>query len=271
MLDNGRGDPDVTLFDGIYSGYFAGFLEKGDYEIRVTINANEGRAKFMTHYRSSSVIDFCCGSVIMGVGNHVPAFWMDKLIVYTAKNKRPEDGYPPSRILDLQARIFKSADTVTLTWTAPGGGKAVRYVLKLFESREDAVTKFETTGRALNARRMVPGDIGGKERLEIPFKDLDEDVTYYAATRSRNEFNKSSEISNVAEFVPTQEETTASSTPASTTASGNTTDGGIAKPDQTKNDNETIGIVLGILGGIAALCILVYLGYYFFVKKPRRN
>ncbi|GBM89340.1 Calcium-activated chloride channel regulator 3A-1 [Araneus ventricosus] len=271
MLDNGRGDPDVTQHDGIYSGYFTNFLEKGDYQITVNVNDNEGQAKIGKDSKSL-VPDACCGSKILSKDYNVPDFWMDKLTVYTSKNKRPEDGYPPSRILDLEARIYR--ERVLLKWTAPEGGKAVRYVIKLFENKDDAVTKFDTTGRELNASIIIPRDTGEVVGFLINFTDLNENVTYYVAIRSRNEFNKWSEISNVAEFVPKQEEEIVdkpSSTPSSTTVGGSTTDGGIIKSDPTKNSSKTIAIVLGVLGGIAVVCILVYLGYYFFVKKPRRN
>ncbi|CAL1297327.1 unnamed protein product [Larinioides sclopetarius] len=269
MLDNGRGNPDITQYDGIYSGYFTGFLEAGNYQIIVKINDNKGEAKIGKDYK---LLDFdaCCGSKIFSKDHDVPSFGMERITVYTAKNKRPEDGYPPSRILDLQILTLEITDFV-LTWTAPAG--AVKYVIKLFESREDAVTRFETTGQELNGSSKVPKDTGEVEGLVIFLKDLDEDVTYYAAIRSRNEYNKQSEISNLAVFVAKQkvETTVTSSTPASTTVSRNTTDSGNNNPDPCKSKNKTIAIVLGVLGGIAVLCVLAFLAYYFFVKKPRRN
>ncbi|CAL1297328.1 unnamed protein product [Larinioides sclopetarius] len=263
MFDNGHGGPDVTQGDGIYSGYFSNFLTAGKYLISVRIEDNNGEARIGKGY--PLILDTCCGSKVYSEDHDiaVPTFKKEKHTMYAAKNKSPEDGYPPSRILDLFAWIFQISTKVTLIWTTPGG--AARYSLKLFLNREDAVSNFDTTGRDIKISNIESGDIGKPLRFDIPLKDLDENVTYYAAIRSWNEFNKSSEISNIAEFIIPKPLDVTSTTP------GSTTDGETIKPNPPQNSNKTIGIVLGVLGGLAVICVLVYLAYYFFVKKPRRN
>ncbi|GBN70062.1 hypothetical protein AVEN_187244-1 [Araneus ventricosus] len=267
MLDNGRGDPDVTQYDGIYSGYFINFLEKGDYQITVKVNDNEGRAKIGKE-NPPSMSATCCGSKVVSEQDEgVPAFEMEKHTVYVARNKTPDDGYPPSRILDLQVQISNNSKEVTLSWTAPGGGKAAGYTIKLFQNRESAVSNFDTTGTELNASSIVPGDIGEVEEFLISLEDLAEDETSYVTVRSWNEFKKS-DISNVVEFILPK------SGDESTAREGSSTPGGIIDDESTKRAQtrkRTIEIVVGVLGGIVVLCILVYLGVYFFVQRPKRK
>ncbi|CAL1270830.1 unnamed protein product [Larinioides sclopetarius] len=267
MLDNGRGDPDVTQYDGIYSGYFTSFVAAGDYQITVKISDNGGRAKIGKEENPSLMSTPCCGSkVVSEMEEGVPAFKMEKQTVYEAKNKAPDDGYPPSRIFDLQVQISNNSKEVTMTWTAPGGGKG--YTIKVFQNRENAVSNFDTTGTELIASSIVPGDTGDVKEFTISLEDRAGGEINYVTMRSWNEYYKKSEISNVVEFIlpKSGDETTvgdASSTP-----------GGITDDESTKvaaTRKRTIEIVVGVLAGIVVLCILVYLGVYFFVQRPKRK
>ncbi|XP_055931790.1 calcium-activated chloride channel regulator 2-like isoform X2 [Argiope bruennichi] len=267
MLDNGRGDPDVTQYDGIYSGYFVDFITEGAYQIAVKIDDNDRKAK-LGKLNPSLRSDTCCGSKVISNYVDAPAFNMEKYITYTAKNKRPDNGYPPSRIVDLEVHIFNVSDFVLLTWTAPGGGKAERYELKLFQKRENAISHFETTGYELNTSSIIPGDTGKVEGFKVPVQDLEEDTTYYVTLRSWNEFNISSKTSNVAEFfIPKHAEETPKDD-ISTTPAGITDDESKKRAQIRKR---TIEIVVGVLAGIVVLCILVYLVIYFFVQKPKKE
>ncbi|GIX67627.1 calcium-activated chloride channel regulator 2 [Caerostris extrusa] len=261
FFDNGRGDPDITQYDGIYSGYFTDFTGNGSYEINVKIHSNQGQTMI-----GKKGEDICCGSQVKSDNFEVPPFELEEKSSFIAVGMKPDEGYKPSRIMDLKVRDFDPPNSIRLEWTAPGVEKADRYIFKLFQSRENAIKNFGTSGLELNASHIVPSEHGVKQSFSINPKDLEDDVTCYVSMRAVSEKNQMSEISNAVEFFIPLDTSRSTETPTSPTPTGITGD---IKEGAAKR--RTIIIIVGVLVGVIVICICVYLGIYFCVQKPRRK
>ncbi|GIY43712.1 calcium-activated chloride channel regulator 2 [Caerostris darwini] len=261
FFDNGRGDPDITQYDGIYSGYFTDFTGNGSYEINVKIHSNQGQTMI-----GKKGEDICCGSQVKSDNFEVPPFELEEKSSFIAVGMKPDEGYKPSRIMDLKVRNFEPPNSIRLEWTAPGIEKADRYIFKLFQSRENAIKNFGTSGLELNASHIVPSEHGVKQSFSINPKDLEDDVTCYVSMRAVSEKNQMSEISNAVEFFIPLDTSRSTETPTSPTPTGITGD---IKEGAAKR--RTIIIIVGVLVGVIVICICVYLGIYFCVQKPRRR
>ncbi|GFS71638.1 epithelial chloride channel protein [Nephila pilipes] len=261
FFDNGKGDPDITKHDGLYSGYFTNFVDAGDYSLSVTVSHKEGQTMI-----GKKGADICCGSQVKSEMFTVPSFELKKSIVIKSKSKKPDDGYPPSRILDLKISKFDPPNTIDLEWTAPGGGEVASYILKLFNSRDEALKNFGSSGKVLDTIHLNDSYHDKQEKYELSPGEFEDNATYYIALQALNAEKKGSETSTILEFyIPFGTRGTATNQETST-AIGIEDD-----PKKSGPSKKTIGIVIGVLGGIVVLCICIYLGIYFFVQKPKRE
>ncbi|XP_055931789.1 calcium-activated chloride channel regulator 2-like isoform X1 [Argiope bruennichi] len=260
MLDNGRGDPDVTQYDGIYSGYFVDFITEGAYQIAVKIDDNDRKAK-LGKLNPSLRSDTCCGSKVISNYVDAPAFNMEKYITYTAKNKRPDNGYPPSRIVDLEVHIFNVSDFVLLTWTAPGGGKASSYEFYAFCDLEDCDGGKLPKWLKLNQTEPKPRPHGELEEVAFlltPEVPKIENLRLFFAIKSVGENGQQSYQSNKAEIL------------LSISAEASTTTAPITDDDKKLAPSDPTGIIVGgtIIGILLFLCLAAV--FYLYVIKPRR-
>ncbi|GFY73683.1 uncharacterized protein TNIN_158911 [Trichonephila inaurata madagascariensis] len=260
FFDNGKGDPDITKHDGLYSGYFTSFVDKGSHTLNVIVSYKESET--MTGKKGA---DICCGSQVSSEMSDAPSFTLTKEIVIESKSKKPDDGYPPSRILDLKVTKFDPPTAITLGWTAPGGGEVASYILKLFNSREDALKNFESSGKVLDTTQITDSYYNKQENYEVNLSELEDNTTCYIALKALNEKKKASETSIILEFFLPLDDKQTSINP------GTSPSPIIDDSKKSGPNKKTIGIVIGVLGGIVVVCICIYLGIYFLVQKPKRK
>ncbi|XP_002741338.2 calcium-activated chloride channel regulator 1-like [Saccoglossus kowalevskii] len=153
LRDNGAG-VDVNKYDGIYSGSFVGFARDGRYSVKVsiktdgnttnaqirsgsgakTINDTKAERDFQKMFKLESGLERTSTSKVFKVSD------------YDISDNT--DYFPPIRISDLRVvEVSYENQTVTLTWTAPGGdldhGTADGYDLRYSDSYDELFDDFE--------------------------------------------------------------------------------------------------------------------------------
>ncbi|XP_035223910.1 calcium-activated chloride channel regulator 2-like isoform X2 [Stegodyphus dumicola] len=261
LLDDGLGDPDITANDGIYSRYFLNFNDKGEYTVVITASDNNLQAKIGQNGPQP-----CCGSKVVSETVPIGAFQEFMKTTFSTISGKPEGGYKPSRILDLHIIAYDMPSKVSLQWTAPGAeadtGQVIKYVLRAFTSRNEAVNFIESNSIALDVN-LQPKLRGGIEKTEIEINNaFNENTVYYIAIRSVNSNNQSSETSNIVKLlIPELFRSTTLSYEITTTRD----------TSKTGETNKIIGIVIGIVVLVIVLIICIYLAIYFCVLKPKRK
>ncbi|KAG8191063.1 hypothetical protein JTE90_008377 [Oedothorax gibbosus] len=259
LLDNGRGDPDITQGDGIYSRYFVDLSSEGEYEVIVQVSDNSGNSQVGRKGQNP-----CCGSKVKSTQENKGFFNKSFKTSFHAKQK-PENGFKPSRIFDLRVSNFDPQNYIILNWTAPGGeadkGNASSYVIRYFTSRDD-IKKYFNNGTLLE-NSLEPKFHGSEETLEIKLDNFERSKLYYVAIKSLNILRQESDLSNVLEFFFPED------TDATKIDDGTTTDPSVTK--QSMSDKKVIGIFIGVLVLVIVLIVAVYLFVHFFVRKPRRK
>ncbi|CAG0918347.1 unnamed protein product [Notodromas monacha] len=212
LSDDGLGDPDSTKSDGVYSGYFTGFLASEQdvkYQITWVATATDGGARVPTIVGREpklmaddsadpsglSSLDICCEE--SGTMTALPAF---KRILpgptFTVPLGPVGDVYPPNRILDLRARVDVGLGVFHLAWTAPGGnynhGIADKYELRYSSNRSELW--LEHGGTVIPTPK--PGPAGKPEHLDLQVGQfgLEPGTRYHFAIRATH--GRQSRMSN---------------------------------------------------------------------------
>ena len=119
--------------------------------------------------------------------------------VVKSTTQPPPETIPPSKITDLAANTWQSADgAIELTWTAPGDdnntGTAALYDLrKSYQPITPSNFQYATPVLNLNS----PNPAGTTERVILD--DLDLEELYYFAIRTSDDVGNGSEVSNTAD------------------------------------------------------------------------
>lgn len=259
LYDDGKGDPDITQNDGIYSRYFTNFTGKGEYTVKVTAT-NYGQLTRIGQDENSG-FRTCCGSFVPRSTKGLPEFTKVNKTKFTARSGRPDDGYKPSRISDLRIEEV-TEDKIVLKWSAPGAeadsGTVQTYDIKSFYSQEQAISNFDE--RNAFSYTESPKKRGENEKFEIKQDEFEKKgLLYYIAIKAKNH-NKTSDLSNIVEiFIPDGETTTE--------PDGDDKD----KTKQSGTNPKTVALIVGLIVGLVILIIVVSLAVYFVVVKPKRE
>ena len=200
LKDAGTGYPDITMGDGIYSGYFTGFsTETGLYSLDVKVSHNEGRATTPTLLNRETNVT-CCGSAFVPANElyttptqqftrflKAPAFRVSQGVQYFVVNGQPEmdDVFPPTRVSDLKVMSFVNNTLyATLQWSAPGGdfnlGKADSYEVRCYTNAQAlSDPNFAQMGIPVHDSLLpIPGDYGQVQTATVGLPWANE-VFYY--------------------------------------------------------------------------------------------
>ncbi|XP_071039743.1 calcium-activated chloride channel regulator 1 isoform X3 [Parasteatoda tepidariorum] len=254
--DDGRGDPDVTQYDGIYSKYFTKLDSQGTYQVTITATGKANASK--------NGQDLCCGSAIVSDSFELTELKWTEQTSFTVSKNKSKDGYKPSRVTDLRVESLNLPDSLTLKWTAPGGemdeGKANSYVIKSFTNLEDIIWNFDnTTNTTLEIdTKLAPKQFGQPETFEVKLDDFSDNQTYFLALQSKRDNGPSSDTSNIVSIILPVDKIDEKVTPE-------------PPAKQSGLKPETIGLIVGLILLAIVIVIVVYLVVYFTVLKPKRR
>ena len=277
LTDGGKGYPDITAGDGIYSGYFTSYCDTpGTYSLVVTARDSAASARVPTH--SYSLASDCCGSSFPTT-NTIPTPPFTRILTgqsfhvavgaqYLIQDGTPQmrDVFPPVRVTDL--KVFQVTNTslqVSLAWTAPGDdlreGTASYYKMKCSTNRTQLREEFHQVEDQAVADLPHPAPAGSRQTADI-LVDLP-NTLYYCALLAGDEAGNQAPVSNLVTVLVRQE---------------------LVEPDQetrdwvdaglyTQNsegglDNMLIYIITG--GGIIIVIILIFV-IICITHKPKKE
>ncbi|XP_040572453.1 calcium-activated chloride channel regulator 1 [Lepeophtheirus salmonis] len=279
LLDNGNGDPDVQINDGIYSRYLTDFSGgEGRYTITVFVDDNEGRA-FSFQRENNPKVYYCCNRkeeeynilnmklgtfsrIIKGNSFRIP------YILYNGA-----DVIPPSRILDLKVEAIADSQELEFSWTAPGddydSGKVTSYRLHSCKMAEELYIN-------LNRTRVVDGFTASKEAGDIEnhkIKIEELDTTMYYALVAVDESGNVGLVSNIKKgFIASPlavighnehiMDKDSSILDGKTISQGHHLFRGVVEPDKA-----LLYIVIGIAGFIVICIILILIIVFSYRRK----
>ena len=144
--------------------------------------------------------DGCAEPELMGIYTRISYFeqWIEDNSGLVFQQPGEDDGIPPSAVTDLAMDGLPTENSITLSWTAPGGsgdeGRAAHYDIRFSTSPFDE-TDFENATQVENPPR--PAFSGETQKVVI--KNLEPLTTYYIALKASDFFGNISALSNVAE------------------------------------------------------------------------
>ncbi|XP_071961369.1 calcium-activated chloride channel regulator 4-like [Antedon mediterranea] len=210
LLDKGA-EPDITIDDGVYSGYFFSFTDNGRYSIAIKVE-NSANTAVVSRAKATGSLPKRPDTI----NKELPAFEPTGMFVRTASggvievegySKQNQDKLSPSRILDLRVLQTSYAEqSVILQWTAVGDdfdkGTASKYELmaagnytKLFEDFENAL--LVTNNDLLQGNLSDISSAGFTEKITIKVPTKGENVTYFFAIRAADERGNMGDVSNI--------------------------------------------------------------------------
>ncbi|XP_078697506.1 calcium-activated chloride channel regulator 4-like [Branchiostoma floridae x Branchiostoma belcheri] len=123
LRDDGAG-ADLTRNDGTYSAYFTQFTGTGRYSVSAAVTNPDGQAQLKTSVAGSAAPFKDPSKMPTSTTSYQPVESFERQSaagVFQLLDYKPEDGFPPSRITDLEVvKVSYSDRTVLLRWTAPG-------------------------------------------------------------------------------------------------------------------------------------------------------
>lgn len=140
----------------------------------------------------------CANPTHMGMYARVSYFeeWIFENSGLSFPGPGEDDGIPPAPVTDLSVIGLPTENTITVSWTAPGGsgdeGRAGNYDLRISENPIDA-SNFDDASPVEGVRRPLQAGAGEIFTIE----DLDPLTEYYIALKASDFFGNVSEISNV--------------------------------------------------------------------------
>lgn len=140
----------------------------------------------------------CANPTHMGMYARVSYFeeWIFENSGLSFPGPGEDDGVPPAPVTDLSVIGLPTENTITVSWTAPGGsgddGRAGTYDLRISESPIDA-SNFDDATPVEGVRRPLQAGAGETFTIE----GLDPLTEYYIALKASDFFGNTSEISNV--------------------------------------------------------------------------
>lgn len=196
LEDEGTGYPDVTMGDGIYTGYMTSFSSvSGFYSLVVRAEDGAGRARIPTQIVGQ--LDDCCGSnypvvssiptptftrVVMG-----SSFYLTQGVQFFIRDGVPkiQDIFPPSRITDLRVHEYvQDSLEVVLSWSAPGEdyntGAAARYSIRSSSDRDLLANgNFSLSGIPIHDSLIPKPELAGSQQFCTVTLPWGNEIFYY--------------------------------------------------------------------------------------------
>ncbi|MCH8569158.1 MAG: trypsin-like serine protease [Balneolales bacterium] len=142
----------------------------------------------------------CASPVYMGMYARVSYFedWIAENSGLTFPGPGEDDGIAPAAVSDLAQVGISTENTITLTWSAPGGsgneGRAANYDLRI----SNEPISDSNFGDADQVEGVVRPSFAGETETFV-VSDLDPLTTYYFALKASDFYGNISEISNLVE------------------------------------------------------------------------
>ena len=270
LMDNGLGYPDITLADGIYSGYFTQFAgEPALYSVNIQASNNSTATVINTKKLDNVTINVDGSSFPSEPSipleafkrfTAAPSFYISQGSQFTISSSSVErrDVFPPNRITDFRlANYFNNSLFVTLSWTSPGDdltrGKAFRYEIRCFTARE-ALTEenFGEQGILIHDSLVpIPEPAGTEQRctVGVPWPN---EVFYYSIVAFDAAGNRGEVSNSIGVYV--EEPITTTIHPASTIKFSNMKDVSSTLPLKSFIQSESL---MYIIAGIISLILII--------------
>ena len=219
LVDSGRGYPDITAGDGVYSGYFTQFRgEPGLYSVTVTATNNSSASVLNTKKLTNLTLEQGASAHPAQPSIPLEAFRRDTAAPSFAVTQgaqfylRPgqlarRDVFPPVRVTDFRLeKTFNSSLFVSLAWTAPGDdltfGTAFRYEVRCF-TKQEALTQatFSEQGILIHDSLVPAPEPAGTEQRATVGVPWPNEVFYYAMVAQDAAGNRNEVSNTVAELV----------------------------------------------------------------------
>ena len=241
LVDNGRGYPDLTRGDGVYTGYFSQLAASPGYYI-VTVEAVNNATATVVNTRKLEAMSSSNNNInnsTTEVGSSfptlpsiplesfkrfttAPSFYLAttaEFISVAGGPARRKDTVAPARITDFRlANYFNNSLFVTLAWSAPGGdlnggGAAFRYEVRCFTARQ-ALSQHNFGEQGIQVHSSLvpsPAQPGQEQRctVGVPWP---EEVFYYAIL-ALDEAGNAGQVSNIISVYVKEPVTTTTSAP----------------------------------------------------------
>ncbi|CAL4069388.1 unnamed protein product [Meganyctiphanes norvegica] len=277
LYDNGLGDPDILEGDGVYSSYLpVGQIENlfGQYELSVDADDNNGLA--VTPVRklipiTKSNIESCCGNgILFDQLLPISTFQRSEIfgVVKVMANEVDKDIFPPTRVMDLVAKINISTFEVDLEWTSPGddydSGKADHYIGVLANSWNEA---FDFSGDFI-PNMPEPHDARSKQSVSFTIEKYGQIV--YIAVHAIDEAGNKGGVSNIASILVPHPPTTAPP-PTSPIPISEPKGHGLTQQVHVGGVNmDDMAVVIGAIVGFL-LIVLIIVTFCFVHINRKRN
>ena len=216
MIDDGKGDPDITQGDGIYSQYIVNIRNMGYYTVNAVITSDKnilvtkdfGSTSLSTNPEHKP----CCGSKVRGTIQTLRGPLKRTVecgSFLSTTNNNPAD-YPPNSVRDLQIETTDYDNrTVTLRWTSTGGdytsSNVNRYEIKAFigsennpQKRREIKERFDSIGsQDIDIIANSPKQSYGEEERALVKINSEEGGIYLFALRAVDHIERKSVVSNI--------------------------------------------------------------------------
>ena len=270
LVDSGAGYPDITLGDGIYSGYFTQFTgQPGLYSVHIEAVNNSTASVVNTDKLENKTRDFS-GSSAWPL---VPSVPLESFKRFTAapsvyishgsqfyissSSVQKKDVFPPNRITDFRlSNYFNNSLFVTLSWTSPGDdftlGKAFRYEIRCFTAQEAlSEENFGEQGILIHSSLVPSPEPAGTEQrctVGVPWPS---EVFYYSIVAFDSAGNRGEVSNSIAVYV---EEPITTTNEPSTIKFSNMKDVSATLPLKSFIQSESL---MYIIAGIISLILII--------------
>ncbi|XP_035223921.1 calcium-activated chloride channel regulator 2-like isoform X2 [Stegodyphus dumicola] len=287
LYDGGEGDPDITKNDGIFSRYFRNTLDTGYYFFTFVVESWNTSMKHQTQPQAIKN-SHCCGSSIP-VNLAYDSGSFKRVASYRSfylNKEKLETHFPPRRINDLRVDSIQiSENNVTfyvLNWTAPGDnydtGTAANYELRVFRSRDDTYSGFDThyvqyiDMWSVHGSVFIPAVAGTIQSAIVELKNLSSGI-YYLAMRAVAFTGAKGDISNIVEIMYTKPDIMDPSINPTGIEPITGDPNGITESNESSrymlSDNTRLAI--GLSCGILFIFLITGLILYFYLARYRKH
>ncbi|XP_078615888.1 calcium-activated chloride channel regulator 4A-like isoform X2 [Branchiostoma floridae x Branchiostoma japonicum] len=194
LRDDGAG-ADLTRNDGTYSAYFTQFTGVGRYSVSAAVTNPDGQAQLKTSVAGSAAPFQDPSKAPTSTTSYQPVESFERQSaagVFQLLDYKSEDGFPPSRITDLEVvKVSYTDRTVLLRWTAPGDdydqGQASQYDMRMSRDTKSLRAGFDRAA-PVNGSMVTSGSLtnpvpaGSHEYIQVLVPLTDDKTIVFAVT-----------------------------------------------------------------------------------------
>eukprot|EP00058_Branchiostoma_floridae_P006234 XP_002591722.1 hypothetical protein BRAFLDRAFT_80817 [Branchiostoma floridae] len=206
LRDDGAG-ADLTRNDGTYSAYFTQFTGVGRYSVSAAVTNPDGQAQLKTSVAGSAAPFQDPSKAPISTTSYQPVESFERQSaagVFQLLDYKSEDGFPPSRITDLEVvKVSYTDRTVLLRWTAPGDdydqGQASQYDMRMSRDTKSLRAGFDRAA-PVNGSMVTSGSLtnpvpaGSHEYIQVLVPLTDDKTIVFAVTKTFIDEHKHTQV-----------------------------------------------------------------------------